>query len=64
MNWIDTYVPGAVMALEAHIGGGDRCTIYATHEAEALTILHREGYEVERDDDLVKSACGTYWAGG
>jgi hypothetical protein len=64
MNWMDTYVPAAVMALEVHGGDGDRRKIYATHEVEALTILRREGYEVERDDDLVMSSCGAYWAGG
>lgn len=63
--WMDTYVPSAVMALGtpiANVFGGS--WILTTHEAEALSILREEGYQVERDDDLVKAACGDWWGDG
>ena len=60
--WMDTYVPGAVMALGTPIKDLFDCsTVDAVYEVEALRILRQEGYQVERNDDLAKAACGEYW---
>jgi hypothetical protein len=59
--WMDSYVPGSVMALGTpiqNVFGGS--WIYASREAEALLILREEGYRVERDDDLARDACGEF----
>lgn len=65
MYWMDTYVPPAIMALGTPITtvfGGS--TIYASKQTEALRILRQEGYTVERNDDLLKEACGQWWGVG
>jgi hypothetical protein len=59
---MDTYVPDAVMGLGTPIKNlFDYSYINAEHENEALMILRLEGYQAERNDSLVKAACGEWW---
>jgi hypothetical protein len=43
-------------------GSGPILQSFSSYESEALKILRKEGYQVERNDELVREACGEYLA--